>query len=53
MHLYWSVLKALLLCSSTYSASYASPYWQRDNKRHTEAYIPQSGISKMYILLAC
>ena len=53
MHLYWSVLKAIVLCPSTYSTSYASPYWQGHNKRHSEAYIPRVASQKVYILLAC
>ena len=46
MPLYWSVLKAVLLRPSTYSASYASPYWQGHNKRHSEAYIPRVASQK-------
>ena len=52
MHLYWSVLKAVLLCPLTYSASYALYVEAGTQQTPLRGIHPQSGVSKS-VYTAC
>ena len=52
MHLYWSVFKAIVLCPSTYSASYILYVEAGTQQTPHRGIHPQSGVSKS-VYTAC